>query len=138
MPRCRPSTGGNADGDLLPGDRRGRDPVVDRGDAALRCRLGSRLRCPGGGRQHSTGGIGDTVSLILAPLLASVGVPVAMMAGRGLGHSQGTLDELDAIPGWSSNRDRRQTLDLIESCGAAIIAQTDEVAPADRTLSRPA
>jgi pyrimidine-nucleoside phosphorylase/thymidine phosphorylase len=84
--------------------------------------------------KHSTGGIGDTVSLILAPLLASVGVPVAMMAGRGLGHSQGTLDKLDAIPGWSSNRNRRQTLDLIESCGAAIIAQTDEIAPADRTL----
>jgi pyrimidine-nucleoside phosphorylase len=84
--------------------------------------------------KHSTGGVGDTVSLILAPLLAAVGVPVAMMAGRGLGHSQGTLDKLDAVSGWDSTRDRRQTLTLLDDCGAAIIAQTDEIAPADRTL----
>ena len=84
--------------------------------------------------KHSTGGVGDTVSLILAPLLSAVGVPVAMMAGRGLGHSQGTLDKLDAIPGWDSSRNRSQTLELVEECGAAIIAQTDDVAPADRTL----
>jgi pyrimidine-nucleoside phosphorylase len=89
---------------------------------------------PDAADKHSTGGIGDTVSLILAPLLVAVGVPVAMMAGRGLGHSQGTLDKLDAIPGWNSRRDRRETLALVESCGAAIIAQTDDVAPADRTL----
>jgi pyrimidine-nucleoside phosphorylase len=90
--------------------------------------------CPEVVDKHSTGGIGDTVSLILAPLLASVGVPVAMMAGRGLGHSQGTLDKLDAIPGWNSTRDRAETLALIDACGAAIIAQTEEIAPADRTL----
>lgn len=84
--------------------------------------------------KHSTGGVGDTVSLVLAPMLAAVGVPVAMMAGRGLGHSQGTLDKLDALPGWDSNRSRAETLDLVDNCGAAIIAQTDDVAPADRTL----
>jgi pyrimidine-nucleoside phosphorylase len=84
--------------------------------------------------KHSTGGVGDTVSLVLAPLLAAVGVPVAMMAGRGLGHSQGTLDKLDAVPGWDSTRDRDETLALIDQCGAAIIAQTDDIAPADRTL----
>jgi pyrimidine-nucleoside phosphorylase len=84
--------------------------------------------------KHSTGGVGDTVSLVLAPLLAAVGVPVAMMAGRGLGHSQGTLDKLDAIPGWDSTRDRTETLTLVDACGAAIVAQTDEIAPADRTL----
>ena len=84
--------------------------------------------------KHSTGGVGDTVSLVLAPMLAAIGVPVAMMAGRGLGHSQGTLDKLDALPGWDSNRSRSETLDLVDSCGAAIIAQTDDVAPADRTL----
>lgn len=84
--------------------------------------------------KHSTGGVGDTVSLVLAPLLAAAGVPVAMMAGRGLGHSQGTLDKLDAIPGWDSSRDRSETLALVDACGAAIVAQTDEIAPADRTL----
>jgi len=84
--------------------------------------------------KHSTGGVGDTVSLVLAPMLAAVGVPVAMMAGRGLGHSQGTLDKLDALPGWDSTRSRGETLKLIDDCGAAIIAQTDDVAPADRTL----
>jgi pyrimidine-nucleoside phosphorylase len=84
--------------------------------------------------KHSTGGVGDSVSLVLAPLLASVGVPVAMMAGRGLGHSQGTLDKLEAIPGFRCNRDRSELIELIESAGAAIVAQTDEIAPADRTL----
>jgi pyrimidine-nucleoside phosphorylase len=84
--------------------------------------------------KHSTGGVGDTVSLVLAPLLAAVGVPVAMMAGRGLGHSQGTLDKLDAIRGWDSTRDRGETLALVDACGAAIVAQTDDIAPADRTL----
>jgi len=84
--------------------------------------------------KHSTGGVGDTVSLILAPLLSAVGIPVAMMAGRGLGHSQGTLDKLDAIAGWDSNRNRNETLEILDECGAAIIAQTDDVAPADRTL----
>jgi pyrimidine-nucleoside phosphorylase len=84
--------------------------------------------------KHSTGGVGDTVSLVLAPMLAAVGVPVAMMAGRGLGHSQGTLDKLDALPGWDSTRSRVETLDLIDGCGAAIIAQTEDIAPADRTL----
>jgi pyrimidine-nucleoside phosphorylase len=84
--------------------------------------------------KHSTGGVGDTVSLVLAPLLAAVGVPVAMMAGRGLGHSQGTLDKLDAIRGWDSTRNRAETLALIDACGAAIVAQTDDIAPADRTL----
>jgi pyrimidine-nucleoside phosphorylase len=90
--------------------------------------------CPGVVDKHSTGGVGDTVSLVLAPLLAAVGVPVAMMAGRGLGHSQGTLDKLDAVPGWNPTRDRNGTLALIDDCGAAIVAQSDNIAPADRTL----
>jgi len=84
--------------------------------------------------KHSTGGVGDTVSLVLAPLLASVGVPVAMMAGRGLGHSQGTLDKLAAIPGFDCDRDRDGLLALLDRCGAAIVAQTERVAPADRVL----
>jgi pyrimidine-nucleoside phosphorylase len=84
--------------------------------------------------KHSTGGVGDTVSLVLAPLLAAVGVPVAMMAGRGLGHSQGTLDKLEAIPGFSCDHDRAGLDRILDEAGAAIIAQTDEIAPADRTL----
>jgi len=84
--------------------------------------------------KHSTGGIGDTVSLIFAPLTAAVGTPVAMMAGRGLGHSQGTLDKLEAIPGFRVSWDRSGMLDLLSACGAAIIAQTSDVAPADRVL----
>ena len=84
--------------------------------------------------KHSTGGIGDTVSLIFAPLLASVGVPVAMMAGRGLGHSQGTIDKLEAIPGFDTGWDRDGMLGLLDRCGAAIVAQSDRIAPADRTL----
>jgi len=84
--------------------------------------------------KHSTGGIGDTVSLILAPLLASIGVPVAMMAGHGLGHSQGTLDKLDAIPGFRTEWDRDGMLSLLDRCGAAVVAQSERIAPADRTL----
>ncbi|MEE4270589.1 MAG: thymidine phosphorylase [Thermoanaerobaculales bacterium] len=84
--------------------------------------------------KHSTGGVGDTVSLVLAPLLASVGVPVAMMAGRGLGHSQGTLDKLEAIPGFCCDHDRTGLDRLLDEAGAAIIAQTQDIAPADRTL----
>lgn len=84
--------------------------------------------------KHSTGGVGDTVSLIFAPLMAAVGVPVAMMAGRGLGHSQGTVDKLEALPGFRLDRTRDELLELLDSCGAAIVAQTAEIAPADRTL----
>ncbi len=89
---------------------------------------------PGAMDKHSTGGVGDTVSLVLAPLLAAVGEPVAMMAGRGLGHSQGTLDKLEAIPGFQCNRSRSETVGLIGRCGAAIVAQSESIAPADRAL----
>lgn len=84
--------------------------------------------------KHSTGGVGDTVSLVFAPLMASVGQPVAMMAGRGLGHSQGTLDKLEAIPGFKVHWDRAGMVGLIERCGVAVVAQTADIAPADRTL----
>ncbi len=84
--------------------------------------------------KHSTGGIGDTVSLILAPLLASTGIPVAMMAGRGLGHTQGTVDKLEAIPGFRCGTDRDWLLATLDRCGAAIAQQSERIAPADRTL----
>jgi pyrimidine-nucleoside phosphorylase len=84
--------------------------------------------------KHSTGGVADTVSLVLAPLLAAVGVPVAMMAGRGLSHSQGTLDKLDAVPGFRTRWSREEVLVLLEECGVAFVAQSKRIAPADRVL----
>jgi pyrimidine-nucleoside phosphorylase len=84
--------------------------------------------------KHSTGGVADTVSLVLAPLLASVGMPVAMMAGRGLAHSQGTLDKLESVPGFRCQWGRDEVLDLLESCGVAFVAQSESIAPADRVL----
>jgi pyrimidine-nucleoside phosphorylase len=84
--------------------------------------------------KHSTGGVGDTVSLVIAPLLAAVGVPVAMMAGRGLGHSQGTVDKLAAVPGFRTDWSQDEALDLIDRAGVAMLAQTESIAPADRVL----
>jgi pyrimidine-nucleoside phosphorylase len=89
---------------------------------------------PGCVDKHSTGGVGDTVSLVFAPLMVAVGRPVVMMAGRGLGHTQGTVDKLEAIPGFDLQADRREALRRVERCGAALVAQTDAIAPADRTL----
>ncbi len=84
--------------------------------------------------KHSTGGVGDKVSLILAPLVAACGVPVPMISGRGLGHTGGTLDKLEAIPGLRTDLSiaafRRQLREL----GVVMIGQTDEIAPADRKL----
>lgn len=84
--------------------------------------------------KHSTGGVGDTVSLVLAPWLAACGIPVAMMAGAGLGHSQGTLDKLSALPGFRPAADREQALELLDSCGCCFAAQSQRIAPADRVL----
>ncbi|MBW8874219.1 MAG: thymidine phosphorylase [Acidobacteria bacterium] len=89
---------------------------------------------PGLCDKHSTGGVGDKVSLILAPLLASCGVPVAMLTGRSLGHTGGTMDKLESIPGMSLDLDRARCLDLLARCGMAIGGATAEIAPADRRL----
>jgi pyrimidine-nucleoside phosphorylase len=84
--------------------------------------------------KHSTGGVGDKISLLLAPLVAACGVPVPMISGRGLGHTGGTLDKLESIPGFTTGLDldryRRQLADL----GVVMIGQTAEIAPADRKL----
>ncbi len=84
--------------------------------------------------KHSTGGVGDTVSLVFAPLVASCGVPVVMMAGAGLGHTQGTLDKLTSIPGFRPAEGRAQATRLLEGCGVCFAAQSEEIAPADRKL----
>ena len=84
--------------------------------------------------KHSTGGVGDKVSLVIAPLIASLGVAVPMISGRGLGHTGGTLDKLESIPGFRTDLSLTQAKAQIEKIGCALIGQTGEIAPADRKL----
>jgi thymidine phosphorylase len=84
--------------------------------------------------KHSTGGIGDNVSLMLAPAVAACGAFVPMISGRGLGHTGGTLDKLDSIPGYRTNPDLPRFRSVVEEVGCAIIGQTADLAPADRRL----
>jgi pyrimidine-nucleoside phosphorylase len=84
--------------------------------------------------KHSTGGVGDKTSLVLAPLAAAAGVAVPMISGRGLGHTGGTLDKLESIPGFNVNLSVAQFRRVLETCGCAMIGQTAEIAPADRKL----
>ena len=84
--------------------------------------------------KHSTGGIGDKVSLLLAPMVASCGVAVPMMSGRGLGHTGGTLDKLESIPGFRTDLTLKQTREQVERIGCAMLGQTPEIAPADKRL----
>jgi len=84
--------------------------------------------------KHSTGGVGDKVSIILAPLIASLGVAVPMMSGRGLAHTGGTLDKLEAIPGFRTDLTLDEAARQIERIGCALFGQTAEIAPADRKI----
>lgn len=84
--------------------------------------------------KHSTGGVGDKVSLVLAPLIASLGVVVPMMSGRGLGHTGGTLDKLEAIPGMRTDLTLDEARAQVEAIGCALLGQTAEIAPADRKM----
>lgn len=84
--------------------------------------------------KHSTGGVGDKVSLVLAPLVASLGVRVPMMSGRSLGHTGGTLDKLESIPGYRIARDKEEFRSILNSVGYAMTGQSDRIAPADRLL----
>lgn len=84
--------------------------------------------------KHSTGGVGDNVSLILAPLAASCGLDVPMISGRGLGHTGGTLDKLEAIPGYNATPDISKFRSVVKNIGCAIIAQTANLAPADKKI----
>src|SRR5688500_14681906 len=99
---------------------------------------GSRLELShlGIGRvdKHSTGGVGDKVSLVLAPLIASLGVAVPMMSGRGLGHTGGTIDKLESIPGFRTDLSLAAARAQVERVGCVLIGQSAEIAPADRKM----
>lgn len=84
--------------------------------------------------KHSTGGVGDNVSLMLAPILAAIGIYVPMISGRGLGHTGGTLDKFDAIPGYTTSPDNARFRKVVREAGCAIIGQTADLAPADKAL----
>jgi len=101
-------------------------------------RSGTRVSYPGlayrAVDKHSTGGVGDKTSLILAPLAAACGAPVPMMSGRGLGHTGGTLDKLESIPGFRTGLLLDELTRAVQTIGCALIGQTSDVAPADRKL----
>jgi pyrimidine-nucleoside phosphorylase len=84
--------------------------------------------------KHSTGGVGDKTSLILAPIAAAAGVLVPMVSGRGLGHTGGTLDKLESIPGFNVHLDLERYKQVLDECGLVLIGQTAEIAPADKHL----
>ena len=115
---------------------------LDRGETAALTEAmllsGDRLELTHIGRprvdKHSTGGVGDKVSLVLAPLVASLGVAVPMMSGRSLGHTGGTLDKLESIPGFRTNLTLKEARAQIERHGCAMIGQTPEIAPADKKM----
>ncbi len=86
------------------------------------------------GDKHSTGGVGDKTSLIIAPVVAACGIAVPMISGRGLGHTGGTLDKLEAIPGYNVKLSTDEFHRVIEKCGFAMAGQTAEIAPADKTI----
>ena len=84
--------------------------------------------------KHSTGGVGDKVSLLLAPIVAACGAVVPMVSGRGLGHTGGTLDKLRALPGYDVTPPRRTLLRVLRDAGCAIVGPSARIAPADRRL----
>lgn len=84
--------------------------------------------------KHSTGGVGDKTSLIVAPIVASYGVKIAKMSGRGLGHTGGTIDKLESIPGFNTNLDKAEFEKIVNESGIAIVGQSGELAPADKKL----
>lgn len=84
--------------------------------------------------KHSTGGVGDKTTFIISPIVASCGVPVAKMSGRGLGHTGGTIDKMESIPGMKTNIDREEFFDIVRNIGACVIGQSGNIVPADKKL----
>src|SRR6185503_18072754 len=115
---------------------RGLDPAELRAWTAAMIDSGERLDLSGVGLptvdKHSTGGVGDKVSLILAPLVAACGAAVPQLSGRGLGHTGGTLDKLEAIPGWRASLSNDEVRAQLEDVGAVVCAAGTGLAPADR------
>src|SRR5580693_10502646 len=84
--------------------------------------------------KHSTGGVGDKTSLILTPIVAAGGLIVPMISGRGLGHTGGTLDKLESIPGFNVNLSLDEFFSVLRECGMGLVGQTAEIAPADKKI----
>ena len=84
--------------------------------------------------KHSTGGVGDKTTLIACPIAAACGVKIAKMSGRGLGHTGGTVDKLESIPGYRTSLDRREFLETVKKCGISVIGQSGNLAPADKKM----
>lgn len=99
---------------------------------------GRRLKLSGHDRptvdKHSTGGVGDKISLILVPLVAACGAAVPQLSGRGLGHTGGTLDKMESIPGWRANLTENELVEQLQTVGGVIAGASDDLVPADRKL----